>query len=765
MALGTATKPTATSAAARAPGFAADRPVLAVYGATLFLSATLVFSVQPIFAKMVLPTLGGSPSVWAVAMCFFQATLLAGYCYAHLLNRFARPALAPLLHGLVLAAALAALPFALPASAGAPPAEGAYFWLIGVLAVGVGLPFFAVAANAPLLQAWFARTGHPDAADPYFLYGASNLGSLLALLAYPVALEPLLGLGEQARLWTQGFTALMACIFIAAAQMLARRRTAPPAAIDEAPAAPVPWASRLHWLALAMVPSGLLVAYTTHLTTDLASAPFLWVIPLAVFLATFVALFRETPLIPENWTLTLHPLAVAATGVGLVMPGTSDTAWAINMAAGFLAFLTTTLVCHRVLYLRRPPSQRLTEFYLWMSLGGVLGGVFAGLAAPQIFQGVEEYPLLLIAGLLLRPGVVEAWRDRSERWPTVRLGLLLAGAAVTVFGLYLAGLLSFGRTERLVAAVVLVAGVATLAHLRHPARMASAALAMGLALVVVAPNLADGFSVRSFFGVHKVVDTPDGRFRLLAHGTTVHGAQRLRDDDGAAIAAPDPATYYYPGGPLARSIQAARDATGNAGFRAGLVGLGAGALICYAKPGEDWRYYEIDAEVARIARDPDLFSYMSRCGPETPVVIGDARLTVAAEPEAAFDYLLIDAFSSDVVPAHLLTREALAMYLARLKPDGLLALHISNRHMALQPVLAATAGAIPGTHMLVASDGKGLGGLDGMRSQVFFIAKSETALAGVARWEDAHPADAKGARPWTDDYSNILGAILRKYGG
>lgn len=761
---------TAKAAATKAAGrrlthLNSDRSVLLLYAGALFLSAVLLFSVQPIFAKLVLPTLGGSPSVWAVAMCFFQAALLAGYCYAHLLIRYLRPAHAPLCHMAVLAAAILALPFGLPDGIGAPPAEGAYLWLIGVLALGVGLPFFAVSANAPLLQAWFARTGHRDAADPYYLYGASNLGSLLALLAYPVLLEPMLGLGEQARIWSQGFALMAALIMLAGAQMLSRRRAhVAKATKPTALAAPVAWTDRLWWVALAMVPSGLMVAYTTHVTTDLASAPFLWVIPLAVFLATFIIVFRDRPLIPERWTSVAQPILVAIAAIGLIMPGVSDAAWALHLAVGFLAFATTTLVCHRTLYLRRPDSARLTEFYLWMSLGGVLGGVFAGLLAPQIFTGVQEYPLLLTAGLLLRPGVLDGLRKGAEdRSPALRLGGLLCLAAAAIYAAFAMGLMTVPLAERMTAAVVLVAGLAMLAHLRQPARMAGAAVAMALALVAVAPNLAVGFSVRSFFGVHRVLDTPDGRFRLLAHGTTVHGAQRLQTDAGAPVERPDPATYYFPGGPMNRALESARAAIPRENLAVGVVGLGAGSLTCYARPGESWRYFEIDPTVVGIARDPALFDFMARCGPETPVTLGDARLTVAEAPRGAFDFLLIDAFSSDVVPAHLLTREALLMYLDRLGPDGLLALHISNRHMDLQSVLAATAATLPGAHAYVISDRMGLGGLDGMRSQVFFIARDAATLDPVRAWPDAHPAKPAGARPWTDDYSNVLGAIWMKY--
>ncbi len=360
---------------------AGDRTALAVFAGALFLSAALLFSVQPMFARLVLPTLGGSPSVWAVAMCFLQATLLLGYGYAHLLNRYGGARLGLALHLILLAAALASLPFGLPEMLGPPPAEGAYLWLIGVLTLGVGLPFFAVSANAPLLQAWFARTDHPDAADPYFLYGASNLGSLLALLAYPVLVEPLFGLARQGAIWADGLALLAGLVLVWLTPATAT-------AIVEAAAST--WTDRCAWVLLAMVPSGLLVAFTTHLTTDLASAPFLWVLPLAVFLATFILTFRDRPIVPHRWALAVQPVAVAAAAAGLILPGAADWTWGLFLGAGFVAFVATTLVAHRILYERRPASSGLTAFYLWMSFGGVLGGVFAGLLAPQIFDEVQE---------------------------------------------------------------------------------------------------------------------------------------------------------------------------------------------------------------------------------------------------------------------------------------------------------------------------------------------------------------------------------------
>lgn len=368
--------------------------VLAIFTATLFLSALLLFSVQPMFAKMVLPQLGGSPSVWAVSTCFFQAVLLLGYCYAHVLNRFVAPHVAPLVHLAVLAIAYLAMPIGLPVGASEPPADGAYLWLIGILAAGVGLPFFAVSANAPLLQAWFSRTGNAHANDPYFLYGASNLGSLLALLSYPVVIEPVLGLSEQSSVWTIGFVMLATAIAVSGVVMIALGREAnTPAATVANAAAPLTLSQRARWVLFSAVPSGLLVAFTTHLSTDIAAAPFLWVVPLALFLLTFVLVFRETPVISHAILVRIQPLLISMTMLTLI--GTAFDWWQSSLVA-FSSFMVTTLVAHRALYEDRPAASHLTEFYLWMSLGGVIGGMFAAILAPQIFNATYELSLIHI---------------------------------------------------------------------------------------------------------------------------------------------------------------------------------------------------------------------------------------------------------------------------------------------------------------------------------------------------------------------------------
>ncbi len=752
-------------------GLRDNASILAIFAAALFMSALLLFSVQPIFAKMVLPKLGGSPSVWAVSMVFFQTVLLGGYGYAHLLNRYCPARQAPFVHLSLMAIAALALPFGLPSFGAEPPAGEAYLWLISVLAAGVGLPFFAISANAPLLQSWFARSGHPQANDPYFLYGASNLGSLIALLAYPFLVEPVLGLSRQAGVWTSGFIVL-AVIIALCGYLVAPSQyvdTAAAKADASSGAQPIAWSKCFVWVWLAAIPSGLLVSFTSYVTTDIASAPFLWVIPLAIFLGTFILVFRETPMLPHRMLVWSQPILVGMTLLGLSISGSRG--WMLGAISGFAAFFVTTMVCHKELYDQRPESRYLTAFYMWMSFGGVLGGVFAALIAPQIFNAIYEFPLLLLAGLASRAGVVKAWADPRERQTSL---ILMAGGCLLVAIVALchwADLMSLNNAATVAAlAVIGCAGYCVLTR-QQPLRQVAMAVVMGAGLLSLPSAMNFGFSERSFFGVHRVTMTEDEDMRLLMHGTTLHGAVRVKDAGGKPVQAPLPATYYYPGSPMARGVDVARIVSGktDGGLVVGSVGVGAGSMACYSRANENWRFFEIDPLVVKLARDPKLFSYFARCHPDAKFVMGDARLTLGHIDAGSFDYLVIDAFSSDSIPVHLLTKEAIELYLSRLAPNGLLAMHISNRHMDLHDVASTLARSIPGVHAVMVVDKPDKLSLDALMSHVMFFAKSPEVLSAIKGWTGAEivgPAQGKdaGRTPWTDDYSNVLGSILRKRG-
>src|ERR1700712_3650951 len=392
-----------TSAVTDQPAASRNRLVLIVYTAAIFTSALLLFSVQPLFTKMVLPRLGGSPAVWSVAMVFFQSLLLGGYAYAHFLMQIKMRAIPVAIHLALLAVALLTLPLSIAGGWGEPPTSGYAFWLLGLFAVSIGLPFFALAANNPLLQAWFVRTGHPNGPDPYFLYASSNIGSFLALVSYAVLREPMFTLRTQNLIWTGGYGLLI--VLIAACGILLLRSPANAAALnmpDNDADAPAPsWTLRARWIFLAAVPSGLLIAVTAHISTDVAAAPLLWVLPLSLYLLTWVLVFQSRPLLPHKWMLLAQPLAIAGVVILLAVGGEQNLL--LTVGGHQLCFFVIAMACHGELARTRPAAKYLTGFYVALSFGGMVGGLFAGLIAPFVFSWIAEYPILLALAVLCRP--------------------------------------------------------------------------------------------------------------------------------------------------------------------------------------------------------------------------------------------------------------------------------------------------------------------------------------------------------------------------
>jgi hypothetical protein len=724
----------------------------AMFAVTLFASALLLFAVQPMFTKMVLPMLGGAPAVWSVAMVFFQGALLIGYAYAHLLARTLGVGQAALVHLGVLAAAALTLPIGIAHGFDAPPSTGVGLWLVALFAVSIGLPFVALSASAPLLQSWFAASGHAQARNPYVLYAASNLGSFAALLAYPLALESLLAVRVQAWVWSVGFAGL--AIMVALAAMIAARgsRVMVRAATAQRPS----WRDRAVWAALAAIPAGLVIAVTAYISTDIAAAPLLWVLPLALYLLTFVAVFREKPWFSPDLVIKIVPFLVAPLAITLL--GGDREYWLASMALNLLALFVLALACHGEVYARRPAPALLTEFYLWTSLGGVIGGVFAGLLAPHLFNTTYEYPILVTAAVLALPGALHG-PLREFLWrisPAIAVALL---ASFLYFGIGLRIPAGLGVGLQ-VALVVLVALMLLQRH--DVARFAALAVCAFIITGLWQPGLRLIEETRSFFGVHRVVETITGTHRLLVHGNTIHGAERMREADGTPrTGRPEPLTYYYFGGPISEVTAAARAAAGKLGNVA-VVGLGAGSMACHRKDGETWTFFEIDPEVVRLARDPNMFRFLASCAPDAPIVLGDARLTLATSPQQ-FDLIVLDAFSSDAIPTHLLTREALRGYLAHLAPHGMLLMHISNRHLELARVVAAV-GATEGLISLVKTDRNEIDFINDLRAaaMVAVLARNEGdfgTLLGADGWERT---EAGAVVAWTDDYSDIIGAMLRK---
>lgn len=736
---------------------AAVRLMPLLYAATLFVSALLLFSIQPMFAKMVLPKLGGAPAVWSVAMVFFQTVLLAGYAYAHLVNRLLAPLRAAMLHLALVGITALALPIAIAPGWGIPPSEGTALWLFGLFAASIGLPFFTLSASAPLLQSWFASSGHRQAGNPYVLYAASNLGSFAALFAYPVIVEPFLTLKTQTAVWSIGFALL--AILLAVAGLLTARAIPAAASVEPTDVARATVGERMRWIALAAVPSGLVIAVTAYLTTDIAAAPFLWVVPLAIYLLTFVAVFSERPWIAHAHVVRLVPFMVAPLAVNLI--GGDKVFWGTMVALNLVVFALLTLMCHGELYAHRPSPRRLTEFYLCTSLGGVIGGAFAGLLAPQIFNGNYEYPILIALALLCVPGIFASGlrKTLAEASPL----LLLSAALALVW--YVTRLQAPATLELPFQVLLALMATVMLFGRKRPVRFFALVVLSFVITALWRPGMAPIETARSFFGVHRVADVADGRARMLYHGTTIHGAQLLRNEDGTAVSGPPaPLTYYYRGGPMGEAIAAARAARGTLDHVA-VVGLGTGSLACHRKPGEHWTFFEIDPEVIRIARDPRLFGFLSSCAPDAPVVAGDARLTLEASSDR-YDLIVLDAFSSDTIPVHLLTREAVAGYLSRLSPHGVIVAHISNRHLDLAPVVANVAQS-QGLKAFLREDTSAGDLMTTFKAnaRLVVLARDAADAGSVAKdWTPLQPDPASAL--WTDDYSNILGVMLRrKFGG
>lgn len=727
-------------------GVARGRVLIAVlFTVTIFTSALLLFFVQPLYTRMILPQIGGAAAVWTTAMLFFQTVLIGGYLYAHLLTRRLSVGMQISVHIGLLLLALTALPLAVPdtwrydASA---PVVTQTLWLY---ALGVGLPFAVLSANAPLIQSWYRTSGGPSANDPYFLYAASNLGSLIALLAFPLIAEPLFGVAAISIGWSVGFVVLGPMLLLSglAARGGAVEATAPQAQVSGAPGVAVQTLRPITlgwWALLAFLPSSLMLSVTSKISTDLGSFPLVWVVPLALYLLTFVLVFSARSPLTAGRLRAIAPAALAVLIFYCLKPSAS----LAGFAALLLAFLVISLLAHRLLFDARPDARHLTVFYLTMSVGGAIGGVFNSIIAPLAFDRLTELPLTVavIALLLLTPSARNVPRH-------IALGLVMAFVAVLPMLLPVPDLAFDSATIKVGLTVgLLTAFIVFLGRLRLAAVTAVVAV-LGLWSTTERGDLL--LQDRSFFGAHLVVDRPD--FRAYSNGTTLHGAQ-FRNEAGER---PTPLLYYHPNGPMAQIVN------GTPGSRAqsvGIVGLGIGALACYARPGQDWHFYEIDQKVVDIAQDPDLFTFMSDCGKAASLHLGDARIVLQGQTDLSYDILVIDAYSSDAIPVHLATVEAIQLYIARLNADGLLVFHISNRYYDLSQPLAAAAKALGLVGRVQERAGDAVTEAVGdIPSTVVVLASSSAALGDLAtdpRWQ---PLPEPRISLWTDDHANLLSAL------
>jgi hypothetical protein len=853
----------------------ARRAAAPIFALALFSSAGLIFVLQPLFARMATPLLGGSPAVWNTSMAFFQAALLIGYLYAHLLARMKDLRVQAAIHITVLIAAWVVLPVRVSEALGPPTSEHPALWLVGVLALSVGAPFAAASATAPLLQSWYARTGRADAHDPYYLYAASNLGSFAGLLAYPILIEPLLGAHAQSAAWSVGYVLVAALIVFAAATALAADGPVPEAVAHDTPAPTL--RQRLYWLAAAAAPSALVIGVTQHISTDVASAPMLWVIPLALYLVTFVVAFMKGGGKIEPASLAVHPVALAL----MVMSYYASGNWVMSVGGILGGFFFSALICHHALARTRPGADRLTEFYLYVSLGGVLGGAFAAFIAPVIFNNIYEFPLAMAAACLFRPRaetdmprladgaagaaamaviialvmlrlppldsaivagalgaaallVAAGWGDDGRpapfRYAFLALGIVHAALVIYIafnianvfvlrgegedaartaaqpwglallvtsflllvfsvhatvqrrrggavlgdfaLGVAMPGLillilvsLAGGRltADQLIVIAIGFCGVAVFLNRGRPALLAGIVLA---AFAIIFLDEARGARVitqeRSFFGVMRTREFGRGEpgappLRVLMHGTTIHGAQLVGDDYSRL-----PLTYYHPQTALGEAINAGIAAQDHA--RLGLIGLGAGSTACLMRPEDELTIFEIDPAVVRLSTAPDGdFTYVPQCQPSARVELGDARLQIAEEPDGAFDVIVVDAFSSDAIPAHLLTREAVALYLRKLSERGIVVLHLSNRNLALVSEAARVARDlnVPTLYRLSDRfDTTPVSYFGGLGASVMILARTPDVLTGlVLPSNDWTVFAAPPGRAWSDDYINLPRAL------
>lgn len=697
-----------------------------LYAGTIFASALLLFVVQPLAGKELLPRLGGVPGAWTACLLFFQAALLAGYGYVWAGARLPERARA-IVHVLLLAAAALALPAFSMNEIPLSPIDTPALYALAFLAVAVGAPFVLLSTTSPLLQHWLARTG----ARPYALYAASNAGSLGALVLYPFVIEPRSTLPVQQSIFRYGFVGVAVAIALCAIPVLraggaAERAVAP---------APLGWARRLRWVGLALAPSMLLAGATNHLSLDLAPLPLLWVVPLALYLLSFVLAFASRVPAPPSW-LARAACLVAVVLVFVVVAHANEPVWVLaSLHVAFL--LIASWIAHRRLADDAPDPAHLPEFYAWLAAGGVLGTLISAVLAPLVLPDLWEYPAAIALVTMARPiaGVVR----EDGPWKRDLAHALIVGA-VTIGLAFVVPL--FDDAGDLALIVTFAPGI-LYAYRWMPLRRRFALCI--LALIVGGAFVQDRgerrLTARSFFGVLRVVD--EGEERHLLHGTTLHGSQRRGERDRCV-----PMTYYAEPGPLGSFFEAerAREATG----RTVAIGLGTGAVACYSVPQENWRILEINPDVRRIAGDPAWFTFLHNAEGRVHVDLADGRLGVEGERDGSIERIVVDAFNSDSVPAHLLTREALRLYVRKLRPHGRVAIHLSNRVLDLERVL----GDVVTAEGLAAR----LSAPNDIASWAI-VARSENDLADLNTRDWPVLPRGEPSRAWTDDFSSLLSAI------
>jgi spermidine synthase len=730
-----------------------------LFAGTSFLSAFLIFLIQPMISKTLLPYLGGGAQIWNTALMVFQLLLLAGYAYAYTLIRLAPWRLQFVIHAVLYAIVIAVF---LPLNVDTLPVEGASArpieWMLSVLFSTVAMPFFTLAATAPLIQYWFGHSGD-KACNPYPLYSASNAGSLLALLSYPLWIEWQFDLSLQAKLWSFGLMAFAAALFLTGGHSMREgfRRDIQSSPVTNV--APVTWHQRSLWILFSFLPCSLMMGVTTYVTTDIASVPLLWIVPLMLYLLSLILVFADKP--PEfiqRFDKSLLPFSFIIAFcimTGLQFPEL--------LLLHILLFFMLAVACHREVVKRRPDPRHLGEFYLYMSLGGALGGIFNVILSPQIFTQPVEYPLIIAASLV---GLYYLQEAKNRKGDLIAAAGLTAAMSVLLLAVnkttahYASELTLLDSAIKIYIPWLSVQSLLTLAlcvpvfYFMHRWREHALREAFIVALMLMTPvvNIAatskDFFAMRNFFGVYRVQHIESSNVHIVMHNTTLHGLQQ-RDPDKRTLVT----SYYLP---VKQALSVLPDKTRSHPVM--VVGLGVGTLLCAFSSHNHVDTFEIDPDVVALALRTELFSYIQDCPPQKTFIVGDGRLMLAKQPSEKYGIMVFDAFSSDSVPMHLLTSEAFDMYFKKLTADGVLIFHISNRNLDLRPVLAAYAkerniaaihGRFPKKEAYTAT------------SEWVVMSRQESQLArikeGDATWQDID--GVQPVRLWTDQYSNLLSII------
>lgn len=728
-----------------------------LFSATLFTSAGLLFWIQPLIGKTLLPLWGGVPAVWNTCLLFFQGMLLVGYLYALASSRWLTLPVQIAAH-LILLVVIAIYLWLFPVQATIPSSlahASPTISVLGTLLFTVGLPFFIISASNPLLQSWFSRSRHHLAVDPYFLFAASNAGSLIALMAFPLVLEPSIGLSEQHRLWRVGFAVLGTLIGVIAFIALKASAAALPdqknSVVESGPNVTV--FRRLRWLALSFVPSSLMLGVTTYITTDVAAVPLLWVIPLALYLLTFVLAFTRKQL--ASTALLRRVMLVAALIVTLILAsGATEPAWALIVAnIGFL--FVAGLACHRQLANDRPSTTQLAEYYLWIAFGGALGSFFNVFVAPTLFNSVLEYPLAIVLACLLQAGEPTSSDEQRGFRRHITLDLVYPlGLYVLTVGLAI--LIAYSRvnspTFKLI--IVLVVPLVIINHFfrARPVRFAFGLCAVMLGSIHLVTDAGRTVHVdRNFFGTIRVTTESMG-INTLYSGNTIHGRQFVDQSRRC-----EPLSYHHEHGPLGQVMAVFNAAPANQ--RVAVIGLGVGAMAAYSKPAQEWTFYEINPDVITLAANSPHFSYLQDCtSGSVSVVEGDARLKLQTASEGQYGLIVLDAFSSDAIPVHLLTQQALDLYLSKLAEGGILAFHISSRTLDLKPILADLAESR--RLVCIGFDDLQPASVEGKDpSQWVVMARGSEEISNLSINTQWKRLEGTGARVWSDDFSNIVRAI------